>query len=289
MKVTIVGAGVVGSATGSVLAKLGREVSYVDTNETTLLRLRAEGRVAVTPQCMDLDGVDVVLVCVPTPSDDNGIKPKYLDSATRSIGAAIARCASKGGLGCPVIAYRSTVTPGTTRRLILALEDITGIRLNHGLNVCYVPEYLRADYAIEDALNPPLVLIGGDTPGDTPSQLVAKLFSPLQAPTEYCSYDEAELEKLVHNVYNAVKIAFFNETRQMADILGLDADLVFKLVARTAHAMTKPEYGIGNYGPFGGACLPKDTRTLNAFAQRIYASHHVLDATIHSNRDFGGE
>lgn len=76
--------------------------------------------------------------------------------------------------------------------------------------------------------------------------------------------DESEAVKLFTNGFFAVKIAFFNEVRALADKLGLDWERVLGGVlsdGRISHNHTQVPGPDGQRG-FGGACLPKDLANL---------------------------
>ena len=90
--------------------------------------------------------------------------------------------------------------------------------------------------------------------------------------------------KYVNNVYNAVKISYFNEVHAICEQLGINSGLVGAAVARTAESMWNPLYGTRGGVPFGGACLPKDTLAFLQFARELGMQHQILEATIKVNR-----
>jgi UDPglucose 6-dehydrogenase len=51
--------------------------------------------------------------------------------------------------------------------------------------------------------------------------------------------------------------------------------------------MWNPEYGIKGGSPYGGSCLPKDTRAFRGFARRHNLNHTLLDAVIRVNEEMG--
>ena len=64
---------------------------------------------------------------------------------------------------------------------------------------------------------------------------------------------EAEFQKYVHNLFNASKIAFFNELRRVAISIGVDAERVFALAAQSSESIWT-RLGTRDLGPYGGAC-----------------------------------
>ncbi len=90
--------------------------------------------------------------------------------------------------------------------------------------------------------------------------------------------------KYVNNVFNAVKISYFNEVHAICQELGIDGNLVGAAVARSAESMWNPLYGTRGGVPFGGACLPKDTTAFLSFVQQHGWQHLMLEATMEVNR-----
>jgi UDPglucose 6-dehydrogenase len=84
-------------------------------------------------------------------------------------------------------------------------------------------------------------------------------------------------------VYNAVKIAFFNELRIALKDIGCDADKVFLATAESCEGIWNPVYGLRDYGPFDGSCLPKDTRGLLDWGESKGYDFGILKAVIEQN------
>jgi UDPglucose 6-dehydrogenase len=90
--------------------------------------------------------------------------------------------------------------------------------------------------------------------------------------------------KYVSNIYNAVKISYFNEVDAICRRLGVDGNLIGAAVARSAESMWNPLYGIRGGVPYGGACLPKDTAAFMAFVRENGWEHPMLEVAIETNR-----
>jgi UDPglucose 6-dehydrogenase len=264
LSILIVGSGVVGNATGIGLQQLGHDVIFVDVNEERIQLLRGRGLKVLHVDSMKLDGVETVFVAVPTPSTQNGIDLSSIDAACDTIGTAL-----RAATGNPLIVFRSTVLPGTTRRrLIPRLEAASGRVSGCDFDVCFNPEYLRAWNAVDDFLDFKFVTIGAATHDDVANKRLRGVFENFDAVFTDLTYEEAEFQKYVHNLYNATKISFFNEMRQAGEALGIDdVEATFKLTATTAESIWNPYYGMRDFGPFGGACLPKDTSAWVSYAK----------------------
>ena len=91
------------------------------------------------------------------------------------------------------------------------------------------------------------------------------------------------MQKYVHNLYNAVKITFFNEMREIAANIDVDADKIFEYTVQSCEGIWNPNYGIRNRGPFSGACLPKDTKAFFHWAHMEGFDVRVLKAAISQN------
>ncbi|MGZ4618444.1 MAG: 2-dehydropantoate 2-reductase N-terminal domain-containing protein [Frankiaceae bacterium] len=281
----IVGSGVVGTATGKAMLRLGSDVTFVDVDDRRLDALTAEGLNAVPPEEMDLTGATAVFVSVPTPSQDGGgVDLSFVDVACKSIGAALREVSPHD---FPLVVFRSTMPPGTTRfRLIPQLEEVSGRRAGTDFGVCYNPEYLREDTAIEDFLAPRCVTIGcGDEESFERLRRIYRGF--VLVPVVACDYEAAEFQKYVHNLYNAAKISFFNEMRLVAAKLGIDPDLPFAITAVTAEGIWNPRYGTVDKGPYGGNCLPKDAAAWLSFAAELGLPSVMMSATHRVNATLG--
>ncbi|MEK9169465.1 MAG: GDP-mannose dehydrogenase, partial [Patescibacteria group bacterium] len=178
----------------------------------------------------------------------------------------------------------STVLPGTTENIVIKeVEKMSGRKAGVDFGVCMNPEYLREKTAVEDSRKPWVTLIGelDKKSGDVLESIYKKFAKPIF----HCSLMEAEMQKYIHNLYNAVKVTFYNEMRQIAKANGLDAEKMFKINALTAEGMWNPVYGIRDFGPYSGHCLPKDTQAFYNWAQKNGYDIGLLKSTIDVNNN----
>lgn len=177
------------------------------------------------------------------------------------------------------VALRSTVPPGTTRKVIAPiLERVPDLCL------CYNPEYLRAENhdPYEDFINQKLIIIGKEQ--ESQKSRLESLYKGIS--TVYTTFEVAEMAKLAHNNYNAAKISFFNEIWQNAQELGINGNEVNKIVSETAEASWNKNYGIVGGKPYGGSCLPKDIDLAIHFYHREGLHTSMLEATKKINERF---
>ncbi len=276
-RILIVGSGVVGQATGKGFAAKGHSVSYVDINPQTIATLRAAGLTAMTAAEVRWDEVDIVMLAVSTPSVNGKIVLDYIESAAIDIGYGLAQTSSY-----ITVVVRSTVPPTTTeRRITPILERMSGKRAGIDFGVAMNPEFLRAVSSEQDFARPWITVIG--TTDRFTAEILDLLYAPFGALIVRCTPTEAEMIKYVNNVYNAVKISYFNEVHAICQHLGIDSRLVSAAVARSAEGMWNPLYGTRGGVPYGGACLPKDTTAFMQFVREHGWEHRMLEAAIAVN------
>lgn len=277
-RLLIIGSGVVGQATGKGFAKKGNVVSYVDINPQMIAKLRAEGLNAMTITEVDWDIVDVVMLAVSTPSVDGKIVLDYIEAAALDVGLGLAK--TKNYI---TVVVRSTVPPTTTeRRITPILEHASGKRNGIDFGIAMNPEFLRAVTNEQDFARPWITVIGSMDRRTT--EILDELYAPFGALIVRCTPTEAEMIKYVNNVYNALKISYFNEVHAICQQLGIDSNIIGAAVARSAESMWNPLYGTRGGVPYGGACLPKDTVAFMQFVREHGWNHLMLEATIEVNR-----
>lgn len=286
-RILIIGAGVVGEATGVGFIEHDHKVTFVDINPETIEELRNKGYDAITPEEMTLDGVAAAFVSVTAlTSESDGIDLTHLKAATQTLGEKLADVGTE-----PVIVYRCTLPPGTVRgELIPLLEKFSGKEAGIGFGVVYNPEFLRAKTAEDDFRNPRIVVLATRERDCWEHRIVEGILRDF-GPTHWLEFEQAEFLKYVNNVFNAFKITFFNMMRLVADKQGItDTDEVFELAALSAEGLWNPRYGTGNDGAYGGVCLPKDTEALRYMAEQLGLLDvmALLECVQDINRLYGG-
>lgn len=288
-RILVVGAGIVGKATGAGLLQHANEVTFVDVDKETIADLRQENYNAVHSDDLQLDSIDIVFVSVTTLTGVAGVNLTHLIQATQSIGIKLAATTER----FPVIVYRSTMPPGTMRKVIIRLlEESSGKTCGKDFGVVYSPEYLRAASAREDFLHPRIITLASLDRDDRSYQIVSSLLKDFDAEQYWIPLEAAEFQKYVNNVGNAIKISTYNWFRQLGSTIGLedsDIDQVFRLSVMSAEGLWNPTYGTRGFGPYNGACLPKDTQALLHFARGLDIDTALLQAAQDINRSITGE
>ena len=180
MRVSVFGLGYVGCVTAACLARAGHRVIGVDINPDKVAMVNSGTSPLVEPGLGELlaevtaaeqlrattsveeavSRSELALICVGTPSRDNG----QLDvGAVRRVAEQIGQCLG-GQPKAYTVVLRSTVLPGTTESTLLpALRGAEGADPKD-LTVAVNPEFLREGSALRDFAQPPLTLVGADTP-----------------------------------------------------------------------------------------------------------------------------
>src|SRR3990167_8383419 len=281
-KICIIGPGVVGQATGKVFAKLGFKTSFLGGNPHKTQKLRQEGYSAYLRSDL-FDGTydfDISMLTVPTPTIDGAINLDAIRSAAIDLGKRLKLSKKKYHLAV----VKSTVPPGTTQNIVAKLiEKYSGWKAGKDFGLCMNPEYLREKTAYEDALNPCVILIGEYD--NRSGERLEAVYKKFKCPIVRCKLREAEFQKYVHNLFNAVKITYFNEMSRICKKCNFDTKKVFEVTAYSAEGMWNPKYGIKDLGPFSGNCLPKDTRAFVKWAKLQGSEPRLLKTIIQINED----
>ncbi|HET60242.1 MAG TPA: UDP-glucose/GDP-mannose dehydrogenase family protein [Chloroflexi bacterium] len=297
MKVDIFGLGYVGCVMAACLANDGNHVVGIDINPLKVEMINAGQSPIIEPGLadmirqgrqsgklsadMDARAVvlesDISLICVGTPSNDNGsLRLDYVDNVCRQIGEALREKDSYH-----VVVVRSTVLPGTVEeRLIPILERASGRKAGVDFGVCMNPEFLREGSAIKDYYHPGILVIGelDQRSGD----LLAPLYEPIEVPLTRTAIRTAEMVKYTCNAFHALKVVFGNEIGTLAKANGVDGQEVMDIICQDKQLNISTAYLRPGYA-FGGSCLPKDLRAILYRAKELDVELPMLGTLLQSN------
>jgi GDP-mannose 6-dehydrogenase len=298
MRIAVFGLGYVGVTTAACLSEAGHTVIGVDVSPDKV-DLVANGRSPIVeegvPQLVQkgvaarrlgatmdagaaLEGADMAIVCVGTPSRANGsLDTHFVEAVTAQIGDHLRDRQTS-------FAYvlRSTVLPGTVDgEVIPGLEQRAGRPVGDGYEVAFHPEFLREGSAVQDFLDPPKIVVGGR--GSAIADLVLSLYEGIEAPRFATSIAVAEAVKYADNAFHALKIAFANEIGEFARAAGLDSREVMEIFCADVKLNISPKY-LRPGSAFGGSCLPKDLRALTYAARKNDVVMPVIESVLPSNR-----
>lgn len=272
--ISVIGTGYLGATHAVCMAELGHRVVGIDVDERKISDL-ANGKVPFhepgLPTLLDrniergtltfttnlAEGVadaDVHFITVGTPqkAGETSADMSFVIEAVENV----ARSMSHSGL----IVGKSTVPVGSAR----SLRDLAKRSVPEGIDVELVwnPEFLREGFAVEDTLTPDRIVVGANVEGQTYGlDEVYRSILDAGTPIITTDFETSELVKVAANAFLATKISFINAFAEvtehvggnittLADAIGIDT----RIGRRFLNA------GLG----FGGGCLPKDIRALQA-------------------------
>ena len=198
-----------------------------------------------TTNFSDIENVNVILICVPTPlAEGNEPDLSYVKSTLKTIQPHLKEN--------QLLILESTTYPGTTEEEIVPVVQNAGFKVGENFFVGYSPER-------EDPGNPkfstqtiPKVVSGYS---EKCLELTNALYGQIIEKTvPVSSLRVAEMTKILENIHRAVNIGLVNELKMVTDKMDID---IYEVISAAA---TKP-FGFTPYYPgpgLGGHCIPID-------------------------------
>lgn len=186
-----------------------------------------------------------LIICVNTDLDSSLPIP---ENSTANVDSAINEAIEKGFKG--KIVLRSTSSIESVQKLINFFGD----------DLIVWPEYIREATWREDAMNPSVIVLGGD------AKEFSDLVSSYPGLTIITDPLEAMIAKLSTNTFLAMKVIFANQVAELCDAQGASYDVVKQLLTHegrlgVSHWSVPGADGIKG---FSGKCFPKDVKTFEA-------------------------
>src|SRR2546426_3987391 len=235
--------------------KLSRGESYIYRVPSTEIQLARMKKFSATVDYSVIAGMDAVIICVPTPLNEQ--REPDLSYVTNTA-EAITPHLRAGQL----IVLESTTYPGTTEEVLVPIveKNPRGLRAQrNGNGVECDSFYVAFSPEREDPGNNTIArrdipkVVGGLS--NRASELAATLYQaifrrivPVSTPAV------AEMTKLLENIYRCVNIALVNELKLLCMRMGID---IWEVIDA---ASTKP-FGFQPFYPgpgLGGHCIPVD-------------------------------
>src|SRR3972149_10163266 len=262
-KIAIIGNGYVGKAYQKLFPDA--YVYYRHGNEESTKESREK-----------VNSAELSIVCVPTPMNQDG------SCDTGIIEEVI------GWVTTPLILIKSTIPPGTTKRL----KEVSGKRICHSAEYVgeggYFVPFWKYPHPTEPVYHD-FMIIGGD-PQDRED--VLQFFYPVLGATKtYYQVDEttSELIKYMENCSIAAKVTLCNEFYNIAKTFGVNYSQLregFVLDERQGEMFTivyKDKRG------WSGKCLPKDICALIKSVIPLEYEPEFLKDILKSNARFSSE
>ena len=276
--VTVVGLGYVGLPVACLCIEKGMDVYGADTDKKKISLIKKgispikdaylnkeiskiKNKIKLTddvPQAVK--NSEVVIVCVPTPVDNNHIPDlKPLKEACDSV--------SKGIQKNSLVLIESTIFPGTIEEIIKPILKKSNVKFF----LAHCPERIdpgNRKFTIKDL---PRVVGGIDKES---TKKAAEFYrSIIDADVlELSSVKSAEAAKIMENAFRDINIAFVNEMAKSFGKAGIDITEVIKA------ASTKPFSFMPHYpgAGVGGHCIAVDPYYLIAKAKQMGFNHEFL-------------
>lgn len=279
--ISVIGLGYVGLPLAILAAQSEYEVYGIDIDEVKVdlinsgkspvedisnleIQNAISGKLKVGSDFSPVEGSSIVIICVPTPLDDDR-KPdlSLIDAAVMSF----AKYLSKSTL----VILESTVQPGTTRDYLVSLILKYSSLTPSDFNVAYSPERIDPANKKWNLKNTPKIMAGLNP---SATKQTKDFYSKFVDNIIECESPEvAELAKLLENTFRYVNISFVNELSIFCRSFGVDVNQVI------AAASTKP-YGFMPFYPsigVGGHCIPVDPLYLSDKARSMGIQTKFID------------
>lgn len=278
--VTVIGLGYVGLPLAVLAAQKGYKTYGIDQSrvktewinkgvnflEDEFLKSTFKaGMVKTSTDASVLKNSDVILVCVPTPVDDQH---------TPDLGpvkSAITTIVENMGDNTPLVIVESTINPGVCEEIVEPIFREAGKIVNKDYHLAHCPERINPGDPKWNVSNIPRVVGASDKTGlqkavDFYESIVDASIKPMK------SIKEAEATKIVENSFRDINIAFVNELARSFDKMGIDVVDVIQ------GAATKPFSFMAHWPScgVGGHCIPVDPYYLIERAKLSGFDHKFL-------------
>jgi len=298
MKISIYGLGYVGCVGLGCLAEQGHYLTGVDVDKTKVDLINS-GKATIVEKDIDkliqknfenkritattngsyaVKNSEAAIICVGTPNDEKGpLDMTYIYRVAKEIGEAL-----KEKNEFYTVAIRSTVMPGTNKKVGEIIREYSGKVNGKDFAVVSNPEFLREGSAIADFFNPPYTVIASDS--EKGIEVMKGVYSSIKADILVTDIGSAELIKLINNSYHALKIVFANEVGRICKSLGVDSHVLMDLFVKDKYLNISHRYFKPGFA-YGGSCLPKDLKALNSIAHDLYIKLPLISSIDESNQN----
>ena len=222
---------------------------------------------------------NIIFVCLPTPMRKTGeCDTRILESAIKDIEST---CFKSYESNNPVLVIKSTVPPGTTKRINDTCK----------LSICFSPEFLTEANSFDDFKNQTRIIVGGDPDiGCVHAKKIKTMFrKPFpNIPIVITKFETAEMVKYFINCFLATKVIFANQMHEICDSGNIDYDKVCEYalydnrIGKSHLAVPGPD---GDFG-FGGHCFPKDLGAMIYFGEKLALDPSFLETVKNENDRF---
>lgn len=311
INLAVVGIGTIGLAEAIFFSSKGFNVIGLDVNNERVKQINEATCVCEYPELLKdvvkkgnlkattnpseaLKNADFIIVCVPTPVDQNKkLKYDYIFKAAENIGKNMKN-------GC-IVVFESSVSPGSTIKFKEKIESFSNFKAGKDFGLAYVPE--RYNPALPTEIHEKIIheknMLKNKTNPDVPKYTLDKinrvvgaidnktlfatklLYEQMLNAQIYpvSSIETAEAVKITENIFRDVNIALVNELSKIYSKLKLDTFEIIE-AAKTKQFAFLPHYpGVG----VGGECIPVDTWYLIEEAEKINCETKIMKTSREVN------
>ena len=285
----VVGLGYVGLPLAVEIAKAGFKTVGIDVNrqntdwinqghnyigdvsDSDLKKLVEKGMLAATTDFSEMDKMDFVAICVPTPLDAyRQPDMSYVKAAAGSIAAHLHR-----GM---IVVLESSTYPGTTEEVLKPILESSGLKCGKDFYLGFSPERIDPGNRTYNTKNITKVVGGlGTDAGD----LISSMYEAVLEHKVFRASTPAvaEMAKMLENAYRNVNIGLINEFAIFCNEMGID---IWEVIEASK---TKP-FGYAPFYPgpgIGGHCIPVDPCFLKYKAGAYGFRFSMIEASTEIN------
>lgn len=242
-----------------------------DVSDSDLKKLVEKGMLAATTDFSEMDKMDFVAICVPTPLDAyRQPDMSYVKAAAGSIAAHLHR-----GM---IVVLESSTYPGTTEEVLKPILESSGLKCGKDFYLGFSPERIDPGNRTYNTKNITKV-VGGL--GTDAADLISSMYEAVLEHKVFraSSPAVAEMAKMLENSYRHVNIGLINEFAIFCDEMGID---IWEVIEASK---TKP-FGFAPFYPgpgIGGHCIPVDPCFLNYKAGAYGFRFSMIEASTEIN------
>lgn len=247
-------------------------INYIgDVVDRDLRELVERGMLRATTDFSQIQDVDFVAICVPTPLDSHQQPDiSYVESSAKEI----AKYLHKGMM----VVLESTTYPGTTEELIKPILEESGLKCGEDFYLGFSPERVDPGNAVYKTKNTPKV-VGGL--GEDAGEVISKMYESVLQNSVFraSSPAVAEMTKILENTYRNINIGLINEMAILCHRMHIDLWEVIEA------AKTKP-FGFTPFYPgpgLGGHCIPLDPYYLSWKAREFGFHTSMIESSMMVN------
>lgn len=280
----IIGCGFVGATAYQAFSQIPGWEIYAYDKFADNCKLKQETPNAKFISWEETKHMQLALICLPTPMDKvtGECDTSLIENMVRDIRA-------REGRGQTEIVIKSTVPPGTTKRLNEKYSS-------HNGGLFFNPEFLTEANAYNDFVDLQYQIIG--SPTEERSHFLSKLYTDgLNSVRKdsrlpvilggrqiiQCDSTMAEMVKLTRNCYLATRLSFFNEIKEICDSLDVNYNEMRPLVGLDSRVGWHYNQVSDENPGWGLSCLPKDINDLMFEAQVLGVDPKVMRAAWEKN------